>query len=198
MLKKTLTSAISLLVLAGVNLPNSVQAQPRVPSITFGPGATSGGGCTPGQQIVSPDGRTLSILLDDFVAQNGRREKCNLRIPVEVPPGYLIQTVDVTYQGFKNVKRGGYGFFRSTYNVGSQVVRGAYRRFRGGEPDLFIENAPFKVAAFSQCGFSSNVGINMSTYASRGSEVSLDTVDIQALNPDYYAMVLTFNLAPCR
>ncbi len=195
MLKKVVSSAVSLLVVAGSNfIPFSAQAQ----SITFGRAATSGGGCRPGQQIISPDGRTLSVLLDDFVSRNGRREKCNLRIPVAVPAGFLIQTIDVSYQGFHDIRRGGFGFFQSTYNVGAQTIRGAKMRFRGGQPDLFQENAPFRVSAFSQCGFNSNIGINMSAYASRGSEVSLDTVDIQALDPDVYAMVFRFNLARCR
>jgi hypothetical protein len=193
MLKKTVSSVISLLVLAGANF---IPVVARAESITFGPAITSGGGCRPGQQVISPDGRTISILLENFVAENGRRATCNLRIPTEVPAGFLIQTVDVTYQGFRDIQPRGFGFLKSTYSVGAQTAPGLNLNFTPGT-DIFIGKAPFKVVAFSQCGLNSNIGINMNAYASRGSTVMLDSVDMEARTPDVYMVTLTFGLGIC-
>jgi hypothetical protein len=193
MFKKTASSVISLFVLAGVNL-FPVAAQ--VPSITFGPAIASGSGCRPSQQVISPDGRTISILLENFEAKNGKRSNCVLRVPTAVPAGFLIQNVDVTYQGFRDIKRGGRGFLKSTYSVGAQTAPGVNANFTSGT-DIFTETAPFQVGAFSQCGFNSNIGVNMTAYASPNSTVILDSVDMQARDPELYMVVLTFGLRRC-
>lgn len=193
MLKKTLSSIISLLVLSGVNL---LPLAAQTPSITFGKAITSGSGCRPGQQVISPDGRTISILLENFVAENGKRANCVLRIPTAVPPGFLVQSVDVTYQGFRDIAQGGHGFMKSTYSVGAQTVQGLNLDFMPGT-DIFTGKAPFTVAALSQCGFRSNIGVNMTAYASRNSTVILDSVDMQARTPEVYMVTLTFGLGRC-
>jgi hypothetical protein len=197
MLKKTISSAISLLVLTGINFFTIAgQAQSQTPSITFGPAAASGNGCRPGQQIISEDGKTISVLLENFTAKDGKRATCNLRIATAIPPGFLIQTVDVTYQGFRDIQTGGSGFLKSTYSVGAQTAPGLNLNFPPGA-DIFVGKAPFQVASFSQCGLNSNIGINMNAYATQSSQVSLDTVDVQAKKPDTYVVVLKFGLAPC-
>jgi hypothetical protein len=197
MLKKTLSSAVSLLILAGINAPTPTQAKDYVlaqgsnDSITFGYAVTSGGGCRPNDQVISPNGTSLSILFENFVSE-GRYEKCNLRIPVTVPDGFFIQDIDVTYQGFKDIKPGGRGFFKSTYSVGADVIRGANENFGPGA-DTYVIRKPFTIAAFSRCGFDSNIGVNMTAYASNGSMVALDTVDFQAGE-----VRLDFKIARCR
>ena len=197
MWKKTLSSAVSLLVLAAVNAPTPTQANHNIiakrqpDSIKFGYAVTSGGGCRPNDQVISPSGTSISILFENFVSE-GRYQKCNLRVPVRVPSGYFIQDIKVTYQGFKDIKRGGMGFFKSTYSVGADVIRGANRYFRPGA-DTYIIRKPFTVAAFSRCGFDANIGVNMTAYARRGSMVALDTVDFEAGK-----VRLDFKIARCR
>ena len=44
------------------------------------------------------------------------------------------------------------GFFKSTYSVGADVIRGANEYFRPGA-DTYIIRKPFTVAAFSRCDF---------------------------------------------
>jgi hypothetical protein len=193
MLKKTVSSAISLFVLTSVNL---LPLAAQTPSITFGEAVTSGSGCRPAEQVISPDGRTISILLENFVAQNGKRSNCVLRVPTAVPGGFLVQSVDVTYQGFKDIAPRGRGFLKSTYSVGAQTAQGLNLNFTPGT-DIFTGKAPFTLAALSQCGFNSNIGVNMTAYASQNSTVILDSVDMQARNPDIYMVTLTFGLRPC-
>ncbi len=190
MFKKTILSKISLIVWIGINLlPMKVLAQ----SITFSKAVTSGSGCRPSKQIISPDGKSVSILLEKFVAENGKRTLCNLKIQANIPSGFHLQQIDVTYQGFRDIKEGETGFFKSSY-LGSSTTGGVEANFSSGT-DIFILQSPFLIESKTRSckGTKTNIGINMTAFASKNSQVALDSVDLEAGK-----IILSFKLVPCE
>ena len=190
MFKKTILIATFCVILTGVNfLPVNAQEE----SITFTRAKTSGSGCRNKKQIISPDRKTVSILFENFIANNGKRVFCNLKLRADIPSGFYLQQVDVTYLGFQNIKQGGRGFFRSM-NVGSKTSGGVNMRMKKGA-DMFIAQAPFMVKRIKRdCKRAkTHIGIRMIAFASKGSEVALDSVDLEAGK-----VILNFNLLPCQ
>ena len=103
---------LSLSTLVGISLTTSKAlsqqhhaSNQEEPSIQFGE-AISQGRCTIAEQLAGEDGRTLSLALDGFTSEYGKRERCILRINTTIPGGFHVQDVDVLYQGSAEVPDG--------------------------------------------------------------------------------------------
>ena len=190
MLKKTILIATCCLIVTGVNFL-SVNAQEE--SITFTRAKTSGSGCRNKKQIISSDRKTVSILFENFIANKGKKVFCNLKLRADIPSGFYIQEVNVLYQGFYNIQKGGRGFFRST-NIGSNTAGGVNIKMKKGT-DIFIAQAPFTVKRIKRTckRAKTNITIKMIAFASKDSEVSLDSVDLETGK-----VIFKFNLLPCQ
>ncbi len=191
MFKKSISTTISCLVVAAANfIPVTAQAQ----SITFSRAITAGSGCRNNKQVISPDGQTVSILLDKFIAENRKKVLCNVKIRADIPDGFYLEKVDVTYQGFRDIKKGETGFFQTTYSGASKTGRGVDLKFREGT-DIFIAQAPFLIRGKkSSCKRAkTDIAVKMIAFASKDSQVALDTVDLQAGK-----LVLDFEVLPCQ
>ncbi|MDZ8257321.1 MAG: DUF4360 domain-containing protein [Nostoc sp. ChiQUE01b] len=149
------------------------------PSITFGAALVSGGcSVAPGE-----DGRSLSIVLDNFSAFNGQRQKCILRVQAFIPSGFIIQDVQVLYQGTTEVNRGSKGTSLSrTYSfsggaLGQVVAPPKTTKFTSSK--AFAEQDKITVlAASGLCsGGQGILGINLIAQSSRGSSIFVDTAD---------------------
>lgn len=189
---KTLSTAISCLVIAGINfLPLNAKAQGE--SMSFTRALTSGSGCRPNKQVISPDGRAVSILLDNFIAENGKKVLCNVKLRATVPNGFFLQEVNITYQGFQDIQAGGTGYFQSS-NLGSKTAGGVNVNFNQGA-DIFIAKAPFTVESKNPAckSATTDVGVQMTAFASKGSMVALDTVDLEAGK-----VIFEFQVVPCQ
>jgi hypothetical protein len=178
---KQLGVLLSLSTIVGINLiANKALAQPIEPSITFGE-AIGSGGCRVIDQLIGPDGRSVSIFLDNMKASNGQRQRCLLRIQTTIPSGFLVQDVDVLYQGSVEVGRFSRGitFSRNYSLVGSLGIVSAtpqITQFTNTNP-LFVEKDDLTVLSAS-CGASGNFGINMVAQSTLGASFTLDTVDV--------------------
>jgi hypothetical protein len=82
----------------------------RIDGISYG-----GSGCPQGSvsEYLSASGDSLSLLLDQFVAEVGSgvspmsaRVNCKLSINAAVPPGWSYSIRSVEYRGFHNLERG--------------------------------------------------------------------------------------------
>jgi hypothetical protein len=168
---------LSLSTIVGINLiANKASAQ----SITFGP-AIASGGCRVTDQLIGPDGRSVSIFLDNMKASNGQRQRCLLRIQTAIPAGFLVQDVDVLYQGSVEVgpRSRGVTFSRNYSLVGSLGIVSATpqsTQFTDTE-SLFAEQDNLTVLSAS-CGATGNFGINMVAQSTPGAFFTLDTVDV--------------------
>ncbi len=155
----------------------------------------SGTGCPNGSAtaILSPDGRTLSVLFDAYVAESGSHlgtvrdvKGCQLNIPFSVPAGYAVQVVKMEYRGFTNLPRGA----RSTFGAGFRYLEingtetGARRVLRsnvmlGPKSENFTLTSLLPAATFSPCGrdFVMAAESHLNVQSNRSGEQTLSTVD---------------------
>ncbi|MBN3943894.1 DUF4360 domain-containing protein [Nostoc sp. NMS9] len=170
------------------------------PSITFGEALVgSGSNCNVEDQLAGEDGRSLSIVLDNFSAFSGDRKKCILRVQTFIPSGFIVQNVQVLYQGTTEVERGSKGTSLSrTYSfsggaLGQAVARPKTTKFTSDK--AFAEQDEITViAATGLCsgGGQGLLGINLIAQSSSGSSIFVDTADINAGD-----VLISFDLKRC-
>ncbi|MDZ7953748.1 DUF4360 domain-containing protein [Nostoc sp. DedQUE09] len=176
---------LSLSTILGLNVI-ATKVLAEEPSITFGD-ALGSGGCSVAGQLPGDDGRSLSIILDNMSAFNGQRQKCILRVQTFIPSGFIVQDVQVLYQGNTDIDRGSKGTSLSrTYSfsggaLGQAVASPQTTKFTSSK--AFAEQDEITVlAATGLCsgGGQGLLGINMIAQSSRGSSIFVDTADINA------------------
>ncbi|MEH2370783.1 DUF4360 domain-containing protein [Nostoc sp.] len=177
---------LSLSTILGMNVLTTKVLAGDSPSITFGD-ALGSGGCSVADQLPGDDGRSLSIVLDNFSAFNGQRQKCILRVQTFIPSGFIVQDVQVLYQGTTDIDSKSKGTSLSrTYSfsggaLGQAVAPPKTTKFTSSK--AFAEQDEITVlAATGLCsgGGQGLLGINMIAQSSRGSSIFVDTADINA------------------
>ncbi|MBN3874257.1 DUF4360 domain-containing protein [Nostoc sp. JL33] len=112
----TLISSLTLLSLNVVGL-SQVQAQQQGFQFQSVPVTLFGNGCPSGNAQASLKGDILSITLPSFEATalppKVVSKSCSLRIGLNVPAGYRVKPINITYRGFANVPQGGSGDLRT-------------------------------------------------------------------------------------
>jgi hypothetical protein len=100
-------------------------------------GATfSGSGCPEGSgdMIVSPDKKSISILLDEYIVESGdgaglvNRSKCDIAISLDIPEGYRAILMDADYRLAVDLTEDSLAEFTRQYF------------FAGGESDIFKDS----------------------------------------------------------
>lgn len=155
----------------------------------------SGTGCPGGSAtaVLSPDGRTLSVLFDSYVAEAGNHvgtardaKGCQINIPFSVPTGYAVQVVKMDYRGFTALPAGS----RSTFGAGFRFLEvngrttAARRVLRanvmvGPRSENFTLTSMIPRAEFSPCGqnFVLAAESHLNVQSNRAGEQALSTVD---------------------
>ncbi|MEH2124854.1 DUF4360 domain-containing protein [Nostoc sp.] len=168
------------------------------PSITFGE-ALGSGGCIVDDQLAGEDGRTLSLVLDNFSAFSGARKRCILRVQTFIPSGFIVQNVQVLYQGTTDIDSKSKGTsLNRTYSFsggafGQAVAPPKTTKFTSSK--AFAEQDEITVlAASGLCsgGGQGLLGINLIAQSSSGSSIFVDTADINAGD-----VILSFDLKRC-
>ncbi|MEH1989454.1 DUF4360 domain-containing protein [Nostoc sp.] len=176
---------LSLTTILGLNVI-ATKVLAEEPSITFGD-ALGSGGCKVADQLPGEDGRSLSIVLDNFSAFSGQRQKCILRVQTFIPSGFIVQDVQVLYQGTTDIDRRSRGTsLNRTYSfsggaLGQAVAPPKTTKFTSSK--AFAEQDEITVlAATGLCsgGGQGLLGINLIAQSSRGSSIFVDTADINA------------------
>ncbi len=201
-----LTTALSLLIstaaLAAANAPaeaaadlESNRAATYGDDISLGIPAFAGTGCPQGSAsaALTPDGKTLSVLFDSYVAEAGGmsmkqvdRKNCTVAIPVHVPQGLSVSILQVDYRGFNSIPSGGMSMFQADYFFAGQ--RGpSYRKYFTGPVDSDYTLGNTLVASamvWSPCGRDVNLRINTSMMAKSNyyNDQVLATVDSIDMN----------------
>jgi len=152
----------------------SLSVSAMAQSLQLGWPSTGGNGCPQGSVSanLSPDGRELSILFDQFVAEAGPavgktldRKSCNISIPVTVPGGYSISIMAVDYRGFVGLpSRKANARFTAEYFFANMPGPRMQRTFVGAQnTDYLIENdLVISAQVWSACGASTNLRVNAS------------------------------------
>lgn len=175
------------------NAPN--QDSENVPGLAMQMPTYAGTGCPQGSAsaVMSPDGKTLSVLFDQYVAEAGNHignsrdaKGCQINIPFIVPPGYAVQVVKMDYRGFTSLPAGS----RSTFGAGFRYLEvngretNAPRTLRasvmvGPKTDNFILTSVIRGPASSPCGqnFTLAAESTLNVQSNRAGEQTVSTVD---------------------
>lgn len=151
-----------------------------------------GSGCPNGSMraVVSPEGQSLSIILDKFVAEAGgksnkssEKKLCNIILPVHIPKGYSVAFFQVDYRGFNSLPNESYSNFEVQYSFSGTKGQTYQKRFDGQlEEPYFISNS-ISEPIWSPCGKSvvlkADPTIEVHTNAKKEQALStIDTVDL--------------------
>lgn len=175
--------------------------------ISLGVPGYGGSGC-PSNSVsatISPDGKALSLLFDEYVVQAGGdtgknfdRKTCNVAIPVHVPQGRSVSVLAIDYRGFNQLPRGARSQFNVEYFFAGTAGPVFRKTFTGpNEQDYLIKNKLTADALiWSACGEDVNLRTNSSirVNTTRGQEAmaTVDTQDVRA------AIVYQLQWKTCR
>lgn len=131
----------------------------------------AGSGCPPGTSniTISPDGTTLSVLFDQFVAEAGGAlavltdiKTCQLRIPLQVPSGYTLGVYKVDYRGYLLLPSQSYALLNVDYDLGGNN-NSFHRRFTGARNQEFAVTDTIGAGQFRYlpCGGDRTVNIDL-------------------------------------
>src|SRR5215212_4204310 len=113
-----------LLAIAAILIGGSFATFAQADDISLGEPGYGGNGCPAGSAstILSPDGKSLSILFDQYAVEAGGatnkaldRKSCNIAIPVHVPDGLSVSVLAVDYRGFNAIPAGAKTTFHVEY-----------------------------------------------------------------------------------
>lgn len=186
---------LSVATVFGMNVVATKALAQTEPSIQFVK-AVAAPGCVIVDQIVGQDGRTLSLLFEDFAAKEKQRKACNIRIETIIPSGFLVQNLQFLYQGSTNVSPGSTGTTLSRSYIftggalGLTKLRPKVSRYTSTN-ELFQEQDDV-TAVSASCGGQGQLGINAIAQSSPGSSIVIDTLDSNIGKVEIH-----FDLAPC-
>jgi hypothetical protein len=182
-MKKLLST---LLLLSSLTGASAVQAD----GIQLGEPGYGGSGCPAGtaSATVSPDGKALSIIFDDYIVEAGgetrkrlARKNCSIAIPVHVPQGFSVSIIDVDYRGYNMIPRGGKARFSAEYFFAGRRGPKVVKNFRGAMDDEYLvrNKLGLNATVWSPCGADVNLRVNssMMVKTNRRKEETMATVD---------------------
>jgi len=199
-MKKLLSTALLLSALAGTT---TTQAK----GIELGQPGYGGSGCPAGtaSATVSPDGKALSIIFDDYIVEAGgdtrkrvARKNCSIAIPVHVPQGFSVSIIDVDYRGYNMIPRGGKARFSAEYFFAGRRGPKVVKNFRGSMDDEYLvrNKLGLNASVWSPCGADVNLRVNssMMVRTNRQKHETMATVDSADFNA---AMVYHLKFKRC-
>ncbi len=163
--------------------------------ISLGEPVTGGNGCPAGSAsaTLSPDGKALSIIFDQFIAEAGPasgrtvdRKSCNIAVPVHVPGGFSISVVAVDYRGFVSLPSSSASArMQAEYFFAGMMGPRFVKDFRGrmDQDYLFTNQLGLQAAVWSPCGADVNLRVNASMLVKNsGHQDAMATVDSADIN----------------
>jgi hypothetical protein len=173
---KTLSTLIAATVLT-LSAQTSI-ATPSNNTVHFKAPAIAGNGCPSGSSdfAITPDGSTLSILFDNYIAESSNKS-CNMAIPVHIPNGFQVSTMTADFRGFIEGRaelRRSYFFAGNPAPIKKTKLRNKY-----GDDYTVRDNLMIMTESWSKCGQDVNMRIN-SRIIPRGkrSSISVDSLDL--------------------
>lgn len=155
----------------------------------------SGNGCRQdgSRATLSPDGRQISILFDNYSVQAGGfggstvdSKNCDISVVAKVPHGFSVALFSIDYRGFAAVPYGGRLRFSADYNFAGKNSRRYSQEFVGPMNDNFNfrNEINSQINIWSACGAEVilKTQSNLVAEASQSETVtgSLDSIDIQS------------------
>ncbi len=132
-----------------------------------------GTGCRPGSVAsqLSPDGKALTLLFDDYVVDNSdspsgiAQKNCQVQLNLAKPPTWEYSLFCLDYRGYANLESGAQGFHTSAYAFGSgqKIPLGGLNLSGPASQDYsHLVVLPLTQTAWSGCsqGGTANLGID--------------------------------------
>lgn len=172
-----------------------------ISGVSLGQIQLAGSGCLgdSARAILSPDGKTVSIMYDQFEARAGgnsasRTElSCQTRIPVIVPAGYRVMVTRLDYRGFTSVApKGGRAVLKTLYQIldwntarSLSPLMKRRKMFNQQKQGSFTATSKMRIKNFyHECGKNFLLDINTKLVGvAKGSEqtvIALDTTDFSS------------------
>lgn len=163
--------------------------------ISLGYPAYGGNGCPNGSAsaTLSPDGKSLSVIFDQFITEAGRnlgktmdRKSCNIAIPVHVPNGFSISILAVDYRGFVSLPQGATAKLQAEYFFAGMAGPRFAQDFYGRQDRdyTFTNQLGVQAMVWSPCGADVNLRVNASMMVRNNSfedaMATVDTADVSA------------------
>lgn len=170
-----------------------------------------GSGCQSGTVAasLSPDGKTMSILFDDYIALAGKNygtqrdvKLCTVQVPIEVPAGLQFTVVKLDYRGYNGIPNGArtryvtmYSFVEQGANkqIGKRIRR-QYDFFGPLDEDYIISSDVSAAPVWSTCG--TNIVFRLDTRVVAASNkagedvmATIDSIDASAATDVQYHLL---------
>ncbi|MDZ8226669.1 DUF4360 domain-containing protein [Nostoc sp. ChiVER01] len=210
---KILTGLISSLTLLSLNVVGLSQVQAQTPQgFTFQkvPVTLFGNGCPKGTAEGILNGDTLSVTFSEFEALAAPPKvvsvSCNLRIGLNVPSGLNVQPINILYNGFADVPKGGNANLNVRVLFQGQMVptnNNPNATFNSGFSDVWNKNVGITLGTINACKkpVSSIFGINTNLTAratnipvNQETQIRIDTIDT-TIGPVLFQIKFAFT--PC-
>ncbi|PID49776.1 MAG: hypothetical protein CR991_04945 [Proteobacteria bacterium] len=170
---------------------SQTQAAPSNNTVHFKAPAIGGSGCPSGTSdyAITPDGQTLSILFDQYIASPGMAA-CNIAIPVHVPNGFQVSLLTADYRGFVEGKA---ELSRSYFFAGGNgPSKRTTLKSSGGKDYLERDKLLAWSHIYSKCGKDVNMRINSRIRTlTNSSVISVDSLDLNN------GMIFHLQYQPC-
>ena len=168
----------------GINLfaTKALTKQSQKPSIQYKK-AFGWNGCKVENQLAGQDGRTLAIVLDNMSVADNQRKLCFIAVPTTIPGNYLMQDVQILYQGTTENPGGAKTLLRRKYKFVNKSRKRINTKwvaslFKTSNP-LFQEQDDVAIIPKS-CGWQGWLIIGIDARASRTTSLIVDTADLNA------------------
>lgn len=163
--------------------------------ISLGYPAYGGNGCPNGSAsaTLSPDGKSLSVIFDQFITEAGQRigrtldrKSCNIAIPVHVPNGFSISILAVDYRGFVSLPQGASARLQAEYFFAGVTGPRFAQDFMGRQDRdyTFTNQLGVQAMVWSPCGADVNLRVNASMMVRNNTfqdaMATVDTADVSA------------------
>jgi hypothetical protein len=181
------SAAIAVLALA----PDVAIAGDEPPDIEIIDADIGGNGCPMGtaRAVLSEDKRTLSIIFDEYLAEDSEYASCNIAVSLSVPEGITVALVDVDYRGYASVPDypGRRARFRAEYFFAGDTGPVRQRTFHRGYDSNFMISHDITGVVWAPCGAEVIARANTSirTWGS-GTFLAVDTADVTTDGVTFY------------
>jgi hypothetical protein len=189
--KTNLFLALSAALAISTLAPGLATAGGSPPDIYITDANIGGSGCPMGsaRAVLSDDKRTLSIIFDEYFADNNEYASCNIAVSLSVPDGFTVALVDVDYRGYASVpdSSGRKARFRAEYFFAGQKGPVRIREFNRGYDSNFMISHGITGLVWAPCGAEviarANTSIRTWGY---GTLLAIDTADLTADGVTFY------------
>jgi hypothetical protein len=186
----------------------SIEAARAQSQINLTPNVTlSGKGCPSGSVAGVLNGNTLSLTFNEFYTSAVRKKvnfsNCTLNVGLNIPSGFTVQPLSISYVGFADVPIGGSASMNISAGLGGNVSIIDTNQFPAGFSSDFTRNIPLSLGAFNACAAPKNEVLTVGTnLIAKGINIPLGSetqvgIFSQRINLGEPEIRIIFGFTPC-